>query len=347
MAKKTVFQTIDNADVINLSIEDGVHFGVFTSSNLDEIATVLVTEEVDIYKKIVEYLVNETTNDLTILKKGFVLPGCSVSADRIKEAAKEHSITITNDYESADFIITDGMISQDADPGTNYPTTAMLVEFRNGFLLHDYKNQVIDYHNKTGNTVFWDKRCNQYWNLRDFEYGSAPYDSYVLTGLAIALASKIKSGDMHVMETETLLNSSANIQTLTDQLLGDIKGMLHSSDDREMLGALLPTIDYRKTPALMWKLAGLLAGKEYYWSRNKDLKYWWSNANIDILGYMNAEEAVMHYHENNKLDTENFKMLEPICREEISISNRSLYVFKVAVSPKWRKYLTNKTKKNG
>ena len=55
---------------------------------------------------------------------------------------------------------------------------------------------------------------------------------------------------------------------------------------------------------------------------------------------MNAEEAVIHYEELGVLDSDNFKMLEPLCRKEISISNRSLYVFKVAVSPKWRKYLT-------
>ena len=342
MAKKTVFQNIDNADVINLGIEDGVHFGVFTSSDLQDIATVLVTEEVDTYQNIEELLINETTNDLTILKKGFVLPGCKVSADRIKEAAKEHSITITNDYESADFIITDGVVQSDAGTDSNYPTTSMLVNFINGYVLHDHKDQIIDYHNKTGNTVFWDKRCNQYWNIRNFEYESAPYHSYILTGLAISLASKIKSGDMHVIETETLLNSSANIQTLTEQLLGDIEGMLQTGDDREMLGALLPTIDYRKTPALMWKLACKLRGKDYYWSRNKDLKYWWDKANIDDLGFMNAEEAVMHFDKHGKLDSENFKMLEPICREEIHISNRSLYVFKVQVSPKWRKYLTNK-----
>ena len=61
---------------------------------------------------------------------------------------------------------------------------------------------------------------------------------------------------------------------------------------------------------------------------------------------MCAEEAVIHYDKLGKLDSENFKMLEPICREEITIHNRSLYVFRVAVNPKWRKYLNNKTKTN-
>tara|TARA_Y100000361_G_scaffold109129_1_gene99043 strand:+ start:381 stop:1421 length:1041 start_codon:yes stop_codon:yes gene_type:complete len=345
MAKKTVFQNIDDADVINLGIEDGVYYGVCATSSLDEIATVLSTEDIDIYQEIEELLVNETTSDLTTVKKGFVLPGCSVSADRIKEAAKEHGITITNDYESADFIITDGYISADVR-GEKYPTSKLLVEWTNGYLINDHKHSVIDYHTRTGFNVLWDQRCVQYWNLSDFEYESAPYTLYLITGLAINIATKIKGGEMHVVDTETLLNSSANIQTLSQELLNNIEGMLRSGDDREMLGALLPTIDYRKTPTLMWKLACLLRGKDYYWNRNKDVKYWWDVANISELGFMNAEEAVIHFDKIGKLDSENFKMLEPICREEISISNRSLYVFKVQVSPKWRKYLTKKKKEN-
>jgi len=345
MAKKTVFQPIDNTDVINLGIEDGVYYGVCATSSLDEIATVLGTEDITIYQEVEELLVNETTSDLTTVKKGFVLPGCSVSADRLKQAAKEHSITLTNDYESADFIITDGHVSMDCR-SDKYPITKLLVEWTNGYLINDHAKTVINYFEATNNSVLWDDRCCQYWNLSDFEYESAPYTIYLLSGLAISLATRINAGEMKVIEVDTILNSSANIQTLTQPLLDNISGMLKSGDDREMLGALLPTIDYRKTPTLMWKLACKLRGKQYYWSRNKDLKYWWEVANIEHLGYMNAEEAVMHYHETGKLDTENFKMLEPICREEISISNRSLYVFKVQVSPKWRKYLTNKIKTN-
>ena len=345
MAKKTVFQTIDNTDVINLGIEDGVYYGVCATSSLDEITTVLGTEDIDIYQEIEELLVNETTNDLTTVKKGFILPGCSVSADRIKEAAKEHSITITNDYESADFIISDGNVSADVR-GEKYPTTKLLVEWTNGYIINDHARSVIDYQEQTNNNVLWDERCTAYWDLRNFDYDSAPYTLYILTGLAINLATKIKGGEMHVIEAETILNSSANIQTLTQELLDNIEGMLKSGDDREMLGALLPTIDYRKTPTLMWKLACNLRGKDYYWSRNKDVKYWWDIANIAELGYMNAEEAVIHFDKIGKLDSENFKMLEPICREEIHISNRSLYVFKVQVNPKWRKYLIKKNKKN-
>ena len=36
----------------------------------------------------------------------FVFPSCEVSSLRIKEAAKEHGIRITNDFEEADLFIT-------------------------------------------------------------------------------------------------------------------------------------------------------------------------------------------------------------------------------------------------
>ena len=210
MAKKTVFQTIDNADVINLGIEDGVYYGVCATSSLDEIATVLGTEDVTIYQEVAELLVNETTSDLTTVKKGFVLPGCAVSADRLKQAAKEHGITITNDYESADFIITDGYVSADLRGNEKYPTSKVLVEWTNGYIVNDCKASVINYQEQTNNNVLWDARCTAYWNLRDFEYGSAPYTLYILTGLAINLATRINAGEMKVIEADTILNSSAN-----------------------------------------------------------------------------------------------------------------------------------------
>ena len=341
MANKTVFQKIDPADVVTLNVEDGMHLGVAVNSACSEIATVLVTEEVDTYNNIRDILSEETTNDLSTVKKGFILPGVSCSADRIKEAAKEHGISITNDFELADFIITDGMVDRDVyGQDNNYPTKSLLVHFQNGYCVYDHYDFISRYHSQTTNSVLWDKRLNEYRNMSNCDYQSLPHDSYIITGLGLKLASLIKQGQMQVIEVDTFLEASANVQPITEQLLEDIRGMLATGDDREVLGAILPTINYRENPALMWQLACLLRGKDYYWNRNKDVKYWWNVANINDLGYMNAEEAVIHYEELGVLDSDNFKMLEPLCRKEISISNRSLYVFKVAVSPKWRKYLT-------
>lgn len=340
MAKKTVFQNIEIADVTNLEIEDSIYCGVYASSSLDEIATVLLIENQEKYIEIESLLKTETTNDLTILKKGFALPGNTASADRIKEACKEHKLSITNDYEEADFIITHDNVSAEIHGNEDvYPTNSMLLEFRNGYFINGGIIEISNYNNNTGYSILYDKRIQI--PLHRFDYQSAPYNSYILPGLSISIASKIKSKTMQVVDVETILNSSANIQTLNDEKFEQIINMLNGSwEDKELLAAIIPTIDYRKTPALLWQLAVKLRHKAHYWSRNKDVKYWFNVANIDNLGYYNAEEAILHFDETNQLDSENFKILEPLCRKEIDISNRALYVFKVGLNSKWKKYLT-------
>ena len=48
---------------------------------------------------------------------------------------------------------------------------------------------------------------------------------------------------------------------------------------------------------------------------------------------------ILWLEENEKLDKVTFRYLEPIVRREISIQNRDLYTFKVAVKKEYQKYL--------
>ena len=63
------------------------------------------------------------------------------------------------------------------------------------------------------------------------------------------------------------------------------------------------------------------------------------HSNIDKYSDMVAEEMIIWLKQNNLLTSRAFRYLEPIVRKEISISNRDLYVFKVAVKPEYREYL--------
>ena len=47
---------------------------------------------------------------------------------------------------------------------------------------------------------------------------------------------------------------------------------------------------------------------------------------------------INHLEESDLLDEESFRYLEPKVRETISISNRELYVVKVQVKKKYRKF---------
>ena len=192
--------------------------------------------------------------------------------------------------------------------------------------------------------ILYDERIKATYPSYNQETESCPYDLYCITGLALELARKIDQGDMHVIGVDTVLGSSANKQVLTTQLVADIKAMMNSNDDITIAGSILPTIDFTKEPDLLWELAGTINYHSHHFNRNKDVNWWWEQANISDLSRMNAEEAILHFEGKGVLNSKVFKYFEPICRQEISISNREMYTFTVQVKPEYRKLL--KTKDN-
>ena len=56
---------------------------------------------------------------------------------------------------------------------------------------------------------------------------------------------------------------------------------------------------------------------------------------------MNAEAMIKWLEEKELLNVKSFRYLEPIVRKEITINNRELYTFKVAVKKEYQKYLKN------
>ena len=102
MASKNVHSgEFPDQAIIDLGFEDGDQVGLVCK----DVETLYLSESVAQYDKVTDLLTTETTSDLTTVKRAFVLPMHNVSTDRLKAALKEHKISITNDYESADFII--------------------------------------------------------------------------------------------------------------------------------------------------------------------------------------------------------------------------------------------------
>ena len=70
MAKKTIFQNIDNEAAKRLGIEEGVYYGVYsTSGPFADIYDILGTEDDSAFHTIDDLLTTETTNNLTTLNK--------------------------------------------------------------------------------------------------------------------------------------------------------------------------------------------------------------------------------------------------------------------------------------
>ena len=328
--------------LLDLGFEDAIPVG-FMMNNLD-IETVILSESKAQYDKVKELLETETTADLTQFKKAFILPMHNVSTERLKAALKEHKITVTNDYEKADFIVPHTNFFDKYSSIDTIPQNKMLIELHNGYFCNDHRQAVQDYHEDTGNLVILDKRSLGDRYQHNVDYDSLPYDSYIFSNMSIILAKMIEDGELHVIETDSILNQSANRVPITEELIEDLNKMISNygatEEELQMAGKIIPTIDPTGEPYLLYKAAtDFLGNIEYKYTRNKDVQYWLEKHNVNYLSRMNAEDAIKYFEQEGMLDSKCFRALEVLCREQIQISNRELYTFKVQVKPEYRKYM--------
>ena len=343
MASKNIHDgQYPDAELTALGFEDPQVVGM-VQNNLDVI-DVVVSESVAQYDKVRDLLYTETTNDLTTVKKAFILPMADVSTDRLKSALREHKITVTNDYEKADFIVPHVNFYDKYSAIDSIPQTKMMFHLENGYYCNAHRQCVIDYHDKTANNVILDRRSLGDHYQHNIDYDSLPYDSYVFSNMAICIANLIDSGVLQVIETDTILNQSANRVPMTEELMEDLQKMTsgYSKDNEEvqMAGKIIPTIDPTGEPYLLYKYSRKFLGNiEYKYNRNKDVIYWLEKHRCRSLSAMTAEQAIKYFEREGVLDSRCFRALEVECRKEIVISNRALYTFKVQVKPEYRKYM--------
>jgi len=343
MAGKNIHKQEFSDQVLpDLGFDEAVSVGL-VMKNLD-VEEIYLSESLSQYDKVKDLLETETTSDLTQVKRAFVLPMHNVSTDRLKAALKEHKIGITNDYEKADFIIPHTNFYDHYQSVDNIPQTKLMFKLCNGYYSNDHRSLAIDYHEKTGQNVILDKNSLGDSYQHNIDYVSAPYDSYCFSRMALILADLVDKGELDVIETDTILNQSANRVPMTRELMEDIKKMVdgyHVSDEEiEMAGKIIPTIDPTGEPYLLYKYSEeFLDNISYKYNRNKDVLYWMEKWNVYNLSRLNAEQAIKHFEDRGMLDSRCFRALEVKCRQEIQIHNRELYTFKVQVKPEYRKYM--------
>ena len=341
MASKTVFQDIDPGAVSTLGIVDQVNVGIPYKYSVE---TVLLTEDTTAWVNIADLFERETITDLTQVSKAFILPSCNMPADRIKSLLKEHKVTITNDYEKADVIVTHNSIEQHTS-SNSYPhsilKTKMFCQLTGGYFLNDNRTYVEDYHTSTGNDCVATEANVDGDYFHNCNYTSMPHISYLIPGLTINLGAKIKNKEVQVINAETVDNLSATKQDLTDSLLEDLRSMLTGGSEEQEIGlSLVPTINSETNVHLVWQLYQII--NEGYFNKDKALKYWEDTNNVrDRFYTSNATEVLQREHNRGTLDKTSFKYIELLCRNDISIRDKSIFVFKVKVAPEYRQYLTN------
>lgn len=345
MANKSVYQDFDTDAVLHFGLEAAPNYGVASNT---EVNTVLLTEDETTYEKIKNIITTDTVNSTTFktCKKAFLLPRSPVSIDRVRAACKEHNIVLTNDYETADLLLTHGDINERCEHGETIKSTLMMAKlwnyesFDDGNSAYSGSTLTHNYSKTTGNPVIYHDKIKDTVNRFSLSVLESIYDQWLITGLAVNLAYKIDIGTVQVIDVDTVVCESANKQELTEDVLRDLVNQMNSSsDDLAIAGMMLPTIDYTKNYHLLWELAKQTEYKMYNFNRNKDIQYWIDKSNFDRFARFSAQDMILWLEQEDRLDPTSFRHLEPLVRKEISIHNRDLYVFKVEVKPEYRKYL--------
>jgi hypothetical protein len=344
MANKSVYQDFDADALAYFGLERDTIYGVLsTSGGIDK---VLCTQDQTTYDKINTILTVPTESGTTFIskKKAFILPKCTVSQDRLKAALKEHGITVTNDYTLADLIIGHEEIEgSKLSNAENIPSSIMMNKLWNyettkGRSSATHSKEIEIYN--SGLEVLLTPKLTDSVRYYDLDIENSLYDEWMLTGMAINLAYLIDTTNVSVIDPETVLHSSANKMILDEQLLIDLKAQINSyGDSRALALKIIPTIDYTKNYHLLWQFAQDCNQITYADNRDKDLKYWIEASNFISFEGKSAQDMILWLEREGKLDKTTFRYLEPIVRREISINNRDLYTFKVAVKKEYQQYL--------
>lgn len=341
MANKNVNQDYNNDALKHFGLDNDLFYGVIISNLVED---VLITQDQTTFEKVRDLLTDETIDGTKIqnYKRAFIMSGGSVTQDRLKAACKEHKVTITNDYEKADFIITNDDTYQKFSNGERIKTSKLMYRLWN---YEAFKPEDVP-----GSGIIKSHHCPVIWDYKWDDRGIPSYqcgnpislmDEWGITGLALNIAHLVDTGELEVINEETILHSSANKIDLTETLVKELGDWVNSYDSENIAVAakILPTIDYTKRPHLLWELAQKLYSYTHNFNRDKDVKYWLEKAELSELYHSSAEDMIMKLEKEEKLNNESFRYLEKIVRTEISIHNRELYVFKVSVKPEYKKYL--------
>ena len=355
MATKNVHQPALQ-DAIDHFFIDCDPYGIMVSAANGTIEKVYVDESEYTYKKLQNILTDDSDDslapDLDKLKKAFLFPNANISQDRIKAALKEHKITLTNDYEQADLYLSHHDLDTRFENGEAISSRCLLPKLWNYDSTEEGNSTITNYTENPDNMkggenarVILCNKTEDWHNKNRHEWHSMPVDAWLLSGMAINCAYNVEQGLAEVWSIEKVMNQSANKVILDQQLLSDLKALSgsYNNDDRNMIAAILPTIDYKKNYHLQWQLSQEIGSNLYNYNRNKDVQFWLAVSGFENYYHYDALGMIQHLESRELLDSTSFTYLESIVRKEIRIDNRDLYTFKVALKPEYKKYKIIKT----
>ncbi len=342
MPQKKSFIDIDDSILNHFSLELGDRKGLLVNN---ELCSVYVSEDATQWNKI-KNLLKSSTYDIdnhTGKKRAYILNNCDVSNERVKASCKEHSITITNDIDKADILITHDNIGKQHEHGDHIRGGEIMFRFWNYNLTASSSSatglaiDVNHFADQDVKTII----CNQLAEKISVSYDDTLLEGWGISGMGLKMAHLIHTKELETLSVEHILSASATKVTLDKSLLETLKSMLtgYDDDNKEVAKKIIPTIDRTKNIHYLWELFQECNYEIERLGRDKDVKYWLTTGNMDEYYHMNAEEMILDLSKDDKkMSKESFIYFEQICRAEIEIKNRELYVFKVKLKKEYRHY---------
>ena len=328
--------------------------GMLSSGCCNEMSTVLLSEDETFYDNNIKLLQSDSNSVVTKYKdkKAYVIPGSSITLERLKITCKEHDIKITTNITDAELFITNDHVNGGTSHDLELPLNKIMFIIQNGYSITKYDEHNLSYSATPNRINEWMKdtglkhvlynaknKDTLGCSLHDCEYESLPYDTYVYTGLALEIIHRIVIDGLETIDEDRLISESPNQQILTKPLLDQLTAMWNGDhEDRKLLNKILPTIRGDVNHHYVWELCNLFSSYDLPSNRDKDLKYWLDKIDHYKYNNMSPESFIIEHHEAGDLTSEGFKFVEPRVREDISIHNRELYTFKVGIKPEYLKY---------
>lgn len=345
MAKKSVYQDFDPAGLKHFGLSTAPVYGVVDNQRT-QVHEVIVFNDECAYNKIRKTLSkpNTTVSSIKSLpkkQKAFMLPLSPVSLSRAKAACKAANMTLTNDYEAADVIITHDKFHDKHRHGNKISNTLLMSTLWNYETITSSNNKVSvieQFYTDTRQAVICDMVDIQAWKVNQ---GRSIYEGFLLTGMAVNIAFRIATMNVSCIKADDLIREAILTQPITEELIQDLAHQIksHDPDTVNLAGMILPTVDYTSNLHLLWKFAQDVGDNMYLYNRSKDVKAWIQASKFNTFCHYTAQAMIQYLEEEGKLDSISFRYLEPIVRKDIKIFNRDLYIFKVEVKPRYKQYL--------
>ena len=260
-------------------------------------------------------------------KKCFIMPGNSITGQRVSEFLKEFDITVTNDSTKADIYIYNKRCDDIYDPELNKNCCFYNVNSQFYYYHHD-ENKYLNYN------------LDQY--IRENEIDTInKYSTYRYVKFIGGTALNILASGKIIVNEDCIKNQIKSF-VLDEETVDSFTSLLNSRRDEDMaiVAKVIPTINILKNQDQVFRFIFENSNRlNYSFNRDKDVQSWLNDIKAHKFYNSNSSYLIRYFDSIGMLTKEGFRYLEKKARSRIEINNRDIYSFTVKIKDEYKKYL--------